>query len=59
MLKNKGFEKLISVYNKFLDFLNPDSGVNITECVRYSNEKRVGQILSTKKWFKNQKIILF
>jgi histone-lysine N-methyltransferase SUV420H len=43
--------------NKFLDFLNPDSGVKITECVRYSNEKRGGQILATKKWFKNQKII--
>lgn len=43
--------------NKFLDFLNPDSGVKIKECVRYSNEKRGGQIVATKKWFRNQKII--
>jgi len=42
---------------KFLHFFNPDSGITIKECSRYSNEKQKGgKIVATKKWFKDQKI---
>ncbi len=43
--------------NKFLHFFNPESGIKIQECSRYSGEKKGGQILATRKWFKNQKIV--
>ncbi len=43
--------------NKFLYFFDPESGIKIQECSRYSNEKKGGQIVATKKWFKNQKIV--
>lgn len=42
---------------KFLHLFNPDSGITIEECSRYSGEKqRGGRIVATKKWVKNQKI---
>jgi len=42
---------------KFLHLFNPDSGITIKECSRYSGEmKRGGKIIATQKWFKNQKI---
>lgn len=41
---------------KFLHFFDPDSGITIKECCRYSNEKKGGKIVATKRWSKNQKI---
>ena len=41
---------------KFLNFFNPDSGITIRECNRYSGEKKGGQIVATRKWMKNEKI---
>ena len=41
---------------KFLNLFNPDSGITIKECSRYSTEKKGGQIVATRKWLKNQKI---
>lgn len=41
---------------KFLHFFNPDSGITIKECFRYSNEKKGGKIVATRKWSKNEKI---
>lgn len=41
---------------KFLHFFNPDSGITIKECLRYSNEKKGGKIVATRKWLKNEKI---
>jgi histone-lysine N-methyltransferase SUV420H len=40
----------------YLHFYHPDSGITIRECARYSNEKRGGKIVATKKWLKNQRI---
>ncbi|CAF0765095.1 unnamed protein product [Brachionus calyciflorus] len=41
---------------KFLHFFNPDSGITIKECFRYSNEKKGGKIIATRKWSKHEKI---
>jgi histone-lysine N-methyltransferase SUV420H len=41
---------------KFLHLFNPDSGITIKECFRYSSEKKGGKIMATRKWFKNEKI---
>lgn len=41
---------------KFLHFFNPDSGITIKECSRYSSEKKGGKIVATRKWKKNDKI---
>ena len=42
---------------KFLHFFNEESGITISECFRYSSEKKSGaKIVATRKWCKNQKI---
>lgn len=41
---------------KFLHFFNPESGITIKECFRYSNEKKGGKIVATRKWSKHEKI---
>ena len=41
---------------KFLHLFDPDSGITIRECFRYSGEKRGGKIVATRKWSKNEKI---
>lgn len=42
---------------KFLHLFNPESGITIKECSRYSGEmRRGGQIVATQKWLKSQKI---
>lgn len=43
--------------NKFVHFFDPESGIKIQECCRYSSENRGGQIVATRKWLKNQKIV--
>jgi histone-lysine N-methyltransferase SUV420H len=42
--------------NKFLHFFNPESGIRIGECTRYSSEQKGGKIIATRKWHKNEKI---
>uniref|UniRef100_A0A4Y6EQX9 [histone H4]-N-methyl-L-lysine(20) N-methyltransferase n=1 Tax=Brachionus koreanus TaxID=1199090 RepID=A0A4Y6EQX9_9BILA len=41
---------------KFLHFFNPDSGITVKECFRYSSEKKGGMIVATKKWNRGEKI---
>ena len=42
---------------KFLHFFNPDSGITIKECFRYSQEHKCGaMIVATHEWYKNDKI---
>jgi [histone H4]-N-methyl-L-lysine20 N-methyltransferase len=41
---------------KFLHFFNPESGVTIRECSRYSSEKKGGKIVATRRWSRNEKI---
>lgn len=42
---------------KFLHFFNPESGITIRECFRYSQEKNRGaKIVATRKWSKYDKI---
>jgi [histone H4]-N-methyl-L-lysine20 N-methyltransferase len=41
---------------KFLHLFNPDSGITIRECFRYSSEKKGGKIVATRRWCKGEKI---
>jgi histone-lysine N-methyltransferase SUV420H len=41
---------------KFLHFFNPDTGITIRECSRYSSEKKGGKIVATRRWHRNEKI---
>jgi [histone H4]-N-methyl-L-lysine20 N-methyltransferase len=41
---------------KFLHLFNPDSGITIRECFRYSTEKKGGKIVATRRWSKGEKI---
>lgn len=58
-VQNKPADELdafrVHVY-KFMHFYNPDSGITIQECARYSSERRGGKIVATKRWLKNDKI---
>lgn len=43
--------------SKFLHLFNPDSGITIQPCNRYSSEKKGGgKIVATRKWSKHEKI---
>jgi [histone H4]-N-methyl-L-lysine20 N-methyltransferase len=43
----------------FLNLLNPDSGITIRECNRYSSEKQKGgMIVATRKWYQGEKITM-
>jgi hypothetical protein len=42
----------------FLHIFDSNSGVTIKKCARYSTEKSGGMIVSTKKWYKNDKIAM-
>ena len=49
-------EAFKSHLNRFLEFFTADSGIKISECMRYSGEKRGGKIVATKHWLKHDKI---
>lgn len=42
----------------FLHLFDSNSGVTIKKCSRYSTEESGGMIVSTKKWYKNDKIAM-
>ncbi len=43
---------------KFLHFFNPDSGITIKECTRYSSEKRGGKIVGKNNYFFNLQVLI-